>query len=373
MFGKKCRSSKKSLVWPSLVVTSVFSAWSPFPVVPINLCSSSETRCGSTEAAVLQSNFWLKWLISDDRPTPGPVSGVAVAALPARRHQHRYWWSNQTGPPRPTRTLTLSRQHLRHTRKAWCRLEVPSKILVMTLASGCNAPTFSIIHLCFMQLRCRDGSSDLQWSSTPSAGVFGLNIELWHSASVVGILTRTTAGLRGAARHSPPDRMYSSYVKQPGSKLVLLNNSTGIVPRLVAMLLWLLSDRKILGLCFDEFPPSESCWPDTAPCMDQDSAAGPDPVRVPAAEAERGWVGRSSVAVASQAFTLPGHTAVWEVQTDEGRSTLQDLGYTRTQSHDHQQTHLFWTTSPWHHSRNLKMTPTLGHILRVGVDVIKML
>lgn len=68
---------------------------------------------------------------------------------------------------------------------------------------------------------------------------------------------------------------------------VARSNRTDGIPRLVAMLLWLLSDRRILGLCIDEFPPSESCWPDTAPCMGQNSVAGPDPARVPAGEAEK--------------------------------------------------------------------------------------
>lgn len=96
------------------------------------------------------------------------------------------------------------------------------------------------------------------------------------------------------------------------------------------MLLWLLIDRRILGLSVDEFPPIESYWPGTAPYMDQDSAAGSDPVHVPAEEAEREWVGHSIVTVGRQALTLPGHTAVWEVQTDEGRSTVQDLVYITT-------------------------------------------
>lgn len=42
--------------------------------------------------------------------------------------------------------------------------------------------------------------------------MFCLNIELSHSAFVVGILTRTTAGLRGAVHHSPPEPMENSYV-----------------------------------------------------------------------------------------------------------------------------------------------------------------
>lgn len=42
------------------------------------------------------------------------------------------------------------------------------------------------------------------------------------------------------------------------------------IPRLVAMLLWLLIDRRILDPCADEYSPSESYWPGTAPYMDQD-------------------------------------------------------------------------------------------------------
>lgn len=44
--GTRCFSESSS------AVTFVFAAWAPFPVFPISLCSSSETGCGSTDAAV---------------------------------------------------------------------------------------------------------------------------------------------------------------------------------------------------------------------------------------------------------------------------------------------------------------------------------
>lgn len=61
--------------------------------------------------------------------------------------------------------------------------------------------------------------------------------------------------------------------------------------------------------------------------MGQDSAAPSDPVRVPAEEAEQEWV-TALLPWGRQVLTLPGRTAVWGVQTVEGRSTEQDLVYT---------------------------------------------
>lgn len=280
------------------VVRFVFPAWSLFPVFPISLCSSSETRRGSTEAAVFQSDPWLKRLISDNRQPPGPVSGAAAAALPARGHRHHYWWANQSGAPRPTRTLTLSRPHLRHRRK-WVDYASHQKWLRWHSRTAQNpdvtAAWLPLFHLAALQkqlwpavklhpLWCRVLSEHRTLTLCVCCGNFDQN----HCRSERRRASLTTWACRADT---------SGTTRQQAC--VARSKSTGSVPRLVAMLLWLLSDRRILGLCVDEFPPIESCWTDAAPCMDQNSAAGPDPARVPAGEAEQGWVGQSSVAVVS--------------------------------------------------------------------------
>lgn len=50
----------------------------------------------------------------------------------------------------------------------------------------------------------------LLWSSTPSVSVFLQNFELWHSESVEGTLTRTTADLTIVVHHSPPGQSENS-------------------------------------------------------------------------------------------------------------------------------------------------------------------
>lgn len=59
----------------------------------------------------------------------------------------------------------------------------------------------------------------------------------------------------------------------------------GDVPRLVAVLPWLLGDRRTRGPGVAEFLPSESCRSGTAPYTDLGPAAGPSPGRVPAGAA----------------------------------------------------------------------------------------
>lgn len=53
------------------------------------------------------------------------------------------------------------------------------------------------------------------------------------------------------------------------------------LPTQAAVLLWLLSDRRIQGPGGGEFLPSESCQPDAVPYKDQYPAAGQGPDCVP--------------------------------------------------------------------------------------------
>lgn len=169
-----------------------------------------------------------------------------------------------------------------------------------------------------------------------------------------------------------------------GKDGVSRSNSTGSVPRLVAMLLWLLSDRRILGLRVDELPPSESCWPDTPPCMDQDPAAAPDPVRAPAGGAE-GVSGPQRLGSGSGSPYLgqgqgQGHPT-WAyccLRGPDRRRTQHRAGprLHRTQSHDHRQTRAFVhfrTHRSIKSAQKPENDPTLAHVLGVGLNVMNTL
>lgn len=153
----------------------------------------------------------VKWLISDYRLPPQPVSGVAAVALLMRYHQCHYWWSNQIQRLCPAHIRTHSHQHLKQTSK-WLNADYEYKS-TRNIANMFKDLQFRIIYGYFSSLTatqclnfCTKRWSDLLWSSTPSAGVFCLSIELWRSVSVGDISTRTTAGPTGAVRRSPSDR-----------------------------------------------------------------------------------------------------------------------------------------------------------------------
>lgn len=241
-------------------VCSSCSLWSSFPTFPIGLCSSRQEKVLALEAAPFQISHWVKRLISDYRLPRRPVSGVAAAALLMRHHQCHYWWSNQIQHPCPAHIRTRSHQHLRQTSK-WFNTDYKykSSICLKIYNSESSMAILFLSLLPNVWIPVQNGALTCCKAPPPllACSVWTLNSDalcllgkFWPEPLQVRQAPCITHHLTGAEQQC--DSLETGLLQRS----VSINISFDILPRLVAMRLWLLIDRRILGLSVDEFPPN---------------------------------------------------------------------------------------------------------------------